>query len=411
LGTAVVTSGVLLAYPVWFFLAGPAHLGTTVWSTNVPGALGNSFGNFWSHLGLWGPVGAQSLANQASVLGGYRGAALPSPAYLGPGLLVVVVAGAIWWRRDRRLQLFGVLGVLTAALSLRVGGGRWGPWALVDHLPLFRNVVQSRFSAVVGLCAAVMLAVIVDRSRSAVLSWPSARADAPHPAPGPARPASFATAGAMLVAAVALVPVAAVLAPNIPLTVQPVSVPHWFETAAVRLPPGQVVLTYPFATADSQAAIPWQAIDGMRYQMAGSGGPAGTATRAGANQAAFLVLRSASVTLLPAPTLSLGSLEAVRQAMRDWGVTMVVVPDDAGLPAYLTARGTPYGVAFFTAVLGSAPARQDGAWVWVDPAHAPPPVPVATPVLDACLARHLGAPAEVARCVVRSGGHPGGVAR
>ena len=39
---------VLLAYPVWFFLAGPAHLSGMVWSTNVPGNLGNSISNLWS---------------------------------------------------------------------------------------------------------------------------------------------------------------------------------------------------------------------------------------------------------------------------------------------------------------------------------------------------------------------------
>ena len=61
--------------------------------------------------------------------------------------------------------------MITAALSLRVGGGRWGPWSVVYHLPLFDNVVQSRFVAVFGLCAAVMVAIIVDRSRSGTLEW------------------------------------------------------------------------------------------------------------------------------------------------------------------------------------------------------------------------------------------------
>ena len=131
-----------------------------------------------------------------------------------------------------------------------------------------------------------------------------------------------------------------------------------------------MLLTYPFATADSQASIPWQAIGGMRYQMAGGGGPAGTVARAGADRVGFSVLRAASVPLLPAPTLSASNLEAVREAMRNWGVTMVVVPDDAGLPAYQTARGTGFGVAFFTAVLGSAPVYQDRAWVWSDAGHS-----------------------------------------
>ena len=43
--------------------------------------------------------------------------------------------------------------------------------------------------------------------------------------------------------------------------------------------------------------------------------------------------------LLPAPDPSASNLEAVREAMRNWGVTTVVVPDDAGLPPYQTGPG------------------------------------------------------------------------
>ncbi len=40
LGAAIGVAAVLLAYPLWFFVAGPGHLGTMVWSTNVPGRPG-----------------------------------------------------------------------------------------------------------------------------------------------------------------------------------------------------------------------------------------------------------------------------------------------------------------------------------------------------------------------------------
>jgi hypothetical protein len=43
-------------------------------------------------------------------------------------------------------------------------------------------------------------------------------------------------------------------------------------------------------------------------------------------------------------------------------------------------------VAFFTAVLGSAPVHQDGAWVWTDVRRAPPPIPVGRATLTSCLA-------------------------
>jgi hypothetical protein len=415
LAVAVGVAAALLAYPVWYFVAGPAHLGGSLWSTDVPGDLGNSLGNFWSHLGSFGPVSTRFLTGEAPLLGGYQGSPMPSPSFLGVGLVGVVVVGTIWWRRDRRLWLFGALGLAAALVSLRVGGPRWGPWSLVYHLPIFRNVVQSRFSAVVDLCGAVMLAVIVDRTRSAVGRWWGSRPAPSHPAPSRQSPAprrlrsAVPGAAAVVVAAVALVGPAIVLAPNVPLVVQRVDLPRWFTTVAPTLPPSTVLLTYPFATADSQAAIPWQALTGMHFAMAGGGGPAGTVARAGKARAGFAVLHAASVVVGPAPATSPSNLSAVRRAMHQWRVTTVVVPDDTGLYRYEQARGSSYGVGLFTAVMGTAPVRQDGAWVW---AAAAPPVALSSAAFDRCVA--LGsAPvtradgsggARVAACVLRGGG-------
>jgi len=423
---AAVVAGVLLVYPVWLFVAGPAHLSGMVWSTNVPGNLGNSVANFWSHLGRWGPLSAQQLADEARALGGYDGPAAPSPSYLGPGLLAVLVAGTLAWRSDRRLWFFGSLGLITALLSLRSAGGPWGPWALVQHLPLFDNVVQSRLVVVFGLCSSVMVGVIIDHAHSAAARWVERRgaegapvtAGAPRTegAQGESRhspsggwrtaPRVGAFAG-VAVSLVAVVPAAVALAPNLPLAVRPVSVPSWFAHTGAHLPAGQVLATYPFATADSQASVPWQAIEGMPYKMAGGGGPTGTVARAGAYKLGFSVLRSASVPIVPPPDLSAANLTAVRRALRAWGVTMVVVPDGHGLPAYQTARGASYGVAFFTAVLGSAPTRQPGAWVWSDPDRAPPPVTTTAATMATCgqtgsSGAHDGG--QVAGCVLAAAG-------
>ncbi len=413
-GVAVGVGVVLLAYPLWLFVAGPGHLSGMLWSTDVPGDLGNAVGNFWSHLGVWGPLNARQLAQEAPVLGGYRGPPTPSSSYLGVGWIAVIVVGVLWWRRDRRLWLFGALGLVTAVISLRVGGDRWGPWALVYHLPLFRDVVQSRFSAIVDLCAAVMLAVIVDRTRSAVaernLTEQTEQTEqtepgtsALPPAPRPALRPALAALAALVVAAVAIVPMAVALAPNVPLTVQAVTVPYWFVNTAPHLPSRQVVLAYPFATADSQSSIPWQAIDKMHYSMPGGGGPTGTVARAGAEAAGFSVLRAASVPLLPPPEESEANLQAVRRALVAWEVTTVVVPDDRGLAVYQTGRGASYAVAFFTAVLGSAPSREPGAWVWFQPRRAPAPLPMSASAFAACSG--LGATpsdlgVQVARCVL-----------
>jgi hypothetical protein len=399
----------LLAYPIWFFLAGPSHLSGMVWSTNVPGDLGNSFSNFWSHLAQWGPVSATVLTKEAPNLGGYAGPAGPSPSYLGVGMLAVLVVGSVIWRKDRRLWLFGALGVITAALSLRVTPAHPGPWSIFYHLSILDNTVQSRFDAVFVLCAAAMLAVIVDRTRSNVAEWLPRHLDGSpsgtsHPGQGSAWRWTTG-AVAVAVAVVALVPMIAVMAPNLPLDVQPVTVPTWFTEASPRLAAGQVLATYPFATANSQSSIPWQAISGMHFKMAGGGGPSATEARAGAYKAGFAVLDAASVPIGPAPAPNHANLAAVRAALRGWGVTMVVIPDDRGLPTYQTGRGSSWGSGFFTAVLGSLPTRQDGAWVWTDVAKAPPSLDISSAAFNACLPLDQGgvptAP-DAPRCVLRS---------
>jgi hypothetical protein len=258
-----------------------------------------------------------------------------------------------------------------------------------------------------------MVALIVDHSRSGALEWLRRGREALPAAAAPRRgrvsPRWGAGAAALAVTLAALGPVVAVLAPNLPLTVQPVTVPHWFESAARHLPPGEVLLTYPFASADSQTAIPWQAIGGMHFQMVGGGGPAGTVARAGRNKTAFNVLSTASVALGPAPSPTLANLEAVRVAMRNWGVSMVVVPDDTGLATFQKGRGTDFGVAFFTAVLGGAPLRQDDAWVWPQAERRPPPVSIRETSFDACLSSRSGpSPNDDpwARCVLQSPAAP-----
>ena len=105
---------------------------------------------------------------------GYQGPALPDASYLGLGALVVVAVGLAVWHRDRRLWFFGALGVAVVVLSL----GRqsyWTPWRVLARVPILENAVPGRLMAVVTLCAAVLVAVVVDRTRAAVegAGWPA----------------------------------------------------------------------------------------------------------------------------------------------------------------------------------------------------------------------------------------------
>ena len=122
--TALVTSVAVLAYPAWYLLRGPAHLNGPIWSNGAIDQFGNSFTSFRN------PSDSGPLASQMLRFGGYQGRPMPGLGYLGAGVVVLAVVGAVIWRHDRRILLFAGLGVVATGLSLGPGfgtgsRGRW----------------------------------------------------------------------------------------------------------------------------------------------------------------------------------------------------------------------------------------------------------------------------------------------
>ncbi len=374
-------AAVLLAYPLWFFFAGPAHLVGRAWPDEPPGAVANTPAQF-----VDGFFGAP-LTGIMHLFGGYQGPTLPLLSYLGIGVLVVVVGGVAVWRHDRLLWCFGLIGLLAAVLSLGVGDGYWAPWRLFTHLPLLDNVVPVNLTVIIDTCVAVLLAVVVGHVRAAAV---------PRVGPRGAALAGVATAG------LALVPVAGALWPNIPMTVRTVVVPRWFTSVAPRLGNGQVVLPYPTALGGIQSSMAWQAVAGMTFSMVGGGGPGITRSRAGPEAPGFAVLARATLHLGPPPQPGTAELHAVRQALAGWGVTTVVVPDQPGLPTYDRGRGVPYAVGLFTTALGRAPVHQASAWVWDHVGSAGPSITISPSAFVACTGvdSNAGSGAVVAACVL-----------
>ena len=153
----------------------------------------------------------------------------------------------------------------------------WVPWRLLVRVPLVRSIVPGRFFLVTTLCAAVLLAVVVDRTHTLVAAALSRRAASrpDHAVPTVALPALAAATMALAVAAAALVPIGWNLADNIPITTRTVTLPRWFAQVAPHLPPGQVVLTVPAPFSLIQAAMAWQAVDSLHFALVGGGGPEG----------------------------------------------------------------------------------------------------------------------------------------
>jgi hypothetical protein len=342
---------------------------------NSPGAFVNGF------------VSAP-LTGIMHLFGGYQGPTLPLFCYLGVGMLVVVVVGAVIWRHDPLVRFFGVLGLVAAILSLGVGNGYWAPWRLFTHLPVLNNVVPVNITVIVDTCVAIVLAVIIGHVR---YGTPSRLGD------------NGATVAGAAVAALALVPIAVALWPNIPMTVRPVVVPRWFASVAPRIGGHLVVLPYPAALGGIQSSMAWQAMEGMTFSMVGGGGPGITPSRAGPEAPGFNVLARASLPLSAPPKPTTANLHAIRQAMAGWGVTTIVVPDQPAMPTYDRGRSVPYTVGLFTAALGEPPTLQAKAWVWNAVGDAGPSVTISSSAFAACTGG-VGAPSTgsaVAACILR----------
>ena len=405
-GTAAITSIVVLAYPVWFTFRGPAHLSGPIWGPHsVISYGGNHLKSY-----LLPPSPDPAATALAQHFGGYQAPVL-SGQYFGIGLVVVLIAGVVLWRRDRRLWLFGLVGAVCVPLSLGLAFHHWTPWRLFVHLPMMNNVIPARFVLITYLAAAVMLGVIVDHVYADARRWRNARLAGPTVGTQPGmRLMSSGFVGALagaVVAAVALVPIASYYTDYLPLTATPVVLPTWFRTVAPHLDSNQVVLAFPVPFAFKQSAMTWQAVDRMQYSMVGGGGPQSLLARAGKEQAGQTYIGNISISDSDTPQpITPEEIAAVRDALDGWGVTTVVVPDQTGLPVYERVHLVRSITVLMTAAIGQQPVRKSGAWVWTGVQRAGPAVLPSTTTLAQCSAGPLGGtPASIERstaCVLSS---------
>lgn len=151
----------------------------------------------------------------------------------------------------------------------------------------------------------------------------------------------------------------------VPTATEAVELPPWFKTAALEVPVGSVVLTYPFTASASLASQPmvWQAVDDMRFRLAGGyvkvPGAEGHPLEAGSpgsavNSLVGLTLSDETPSRSWAPTAE--DLVSLRGALERWGVSYVVVTATGSSPLY--------AAAVMTAVIGRPPEVSQRAWVW-----------------------------------------------
>ncbi|WP_092557582.1 hypothetical protein [Actinoplanes derwentensis] len=163
IGVAALTSGVLLAYPLWyqFFAPGNYHgqpFEPTAYVTDVA-----SLGWF----------SRQALAGNAALTRNLSVSATEDNTFFGPvGLVMVIVAIVMLWRSValRSTAIAGlVLLVMSFGPQLRIFGYDTGiplPFGLISHVPVIDLVSVTRFAMVPAAVAGVLLAFAVDRAGS-----------------------------------------------------------------------------------------------------------------------------------------------------------------------------------------------------------------------------------------------------
>jgi hypothetical protein len=369
LAAAGLTSVVLLAYPAWYALAGPGHVSGAIYPGEGVAFSGVSIKGF-----VWPTPVSGSFSRYLARIGGYQGPNLATQ-YVGIGMVVVVTAGLVVWRRDPRLRLFAAVGLVFALFGLGSSHAGWRPWDLVAHVPLAQNVIPARLLLVTYLCAGVLIAVVGDHVHRWLPSvWGRCRTDG-------------ALTGALTsaVLAVAVLPPAAYLFQTLPLTTQAVVVPTWFQRVAPHLDAGQVLLVVPAPFAAIQSSLTWQSESHLSFAMAGGDGPGSTPGGVGHHPLAQQLLAGVSGAF-GSPRITPAGIVAVRQAVDDWGVTQVVLPDQPDLPSYDQPFAPIAAAGLITAALGRAPVIRARAWVWTVTPSGPPAVAVPAATFDHCVA-------------------------
>ena len=360
---AAWTAGIsvcLLAYPAWFAADGPRHIVGSPWpSLNLP-----SRGVAASTILTVGP--AFHHGNIVSEAYGYYGAAGPPLLFLGFGLLTFLFVSAIVWYRDRLAWIMVGMGGITTLLSLgtvfiTVGIGNqlpstgrwWLVWHLFGHLPIFRDLEPSRFAILAGFAAATLLAISADRwwqlgtSRSAgrltrrINVWFATRR---------------AAWGAVITLAMGCVLWTVAEAYTLPYVVHREAEPTWFTKDAPHLSAGTRVLVLPTDFRTVTNVMSWQAEEGLPFALEG-----GYAIIPGENSPLFYSMApQGAAAVLDALTSGhrepLSRTAEVRGALKRWGVRVVIMNDTVADPDHI--------MAFVTTVLGQAPRRVDGLWVW-----------------------------------------------
>ena len=158
---AGAVAGLLLAYPLWFAMAGPQAIRGSVWSFASTNGL----------LRVFLPLSQSSFQVAHLPRIGYLGPPGTLGAYLGIPALVVLLLAVVVTRR-LLAALCAILTVVSVWLSLgsthlavsHGGEPAWLllPWRAFDHLPVLNKITPANFSAAAVWFVILAAAILVD---------------------------------------------------------------------------------------------------------------------------------------------------------------------------------------------------------------------------------------------------------
>jgi hypothetical protein len=339
LAVATAVALPIAAYPLWVQFFGPNAIHGVIQPRNL---------YVTDVLNFAVPTDFQWLAPRAALDISLRftGNGSEWNGYLGLPLLLVAGFTAVRYWRVPLVRVASLLALTMAVLSLgphlHVGGRDTSvrlPYLLIDHLPLFGNLLPNRLALYVALFMSLLLAIFVDR----LLRQPRV---APR-----------------LAAVVCVVAVLLPLLPRWPYQFSSTDTPSFFtDGAAQRIRDGEVVLMAPFSsTLATAGALVWQAQSGMRFRIpegylftAGPGGQARLGPEPFALSRRMGDIYDGTGATVP-PTAA--EMDQYRQDLRSHGVGAVVIgpmPHQGEL------------LELFTFILGRRPEAVDGVYLWQD---------------------------------------------
>ncbi len=164
---AVLTAGVLLAYPLWFQFFGPQSYR----------GLPDSVLGYGTDLRAFTAFPQLSLVRHGASHSTY-GAPPEENTFFGAPLLIAVGVIVVWLWQRVAVRALTAVALVFAALALGrtvVAGGRTvsqhGPMSLLDHLPPFDSVVPTRFGLALIPVIALLLAFSVSAAATASRGW------------------------------------------------------------------------------------------------------------------------------------------------------------------------------------------------------------------------------------------------